>query len=55
MDAYRALGTPAVAVRSSAATEDLAGASFAGQQATSLNVRGEDELLDALRRCWGSL
>jgi pyruvate,water dikinase len=39
--AYRALGAPAVAVRSSASTEDLPGASFAGQQATSLNVRGE--------------
>lgn len=45
----------AVAVRSSATTEDLPGASFAGQQATSLNVRGEDELLEAVRRCWASL
>jgi pyruvate,water dikinase len=45
----------AVAVRSSATTEDLHGASFAGQQATSLNVRGEDELLEAVRRCWASL
>src|SRR5918999_1592837 len=46
---------PAVAVRSSATTEDLPSASFAGQQATSLNVRGEDELLEAVRRCWTSL
>ncbi|HEX4992210.1 MAG TPA: PEP/pyruvate-binding domain-containing protein, partial [Rubrobacteraceae bacterium] len=46
---------PAVAVRSSATTEDLPGASFAGQQATSLNVRGGDELLEAVRRCWASL
>jgi rifampicin phosphotransferase len=46
---------PAVAVRSSATMEDLPGASFAGQQATSLNVRGEDELLEAVRRCWTSL
>src|SRR5215203_3372189 len=38
---------PAVAVRSSATMEDLPGASFAGQQATSLNVRGEDELFEA--------
>src|ERR671921_491591 len=53
--AYRALGAPPVAVRSSATTEDLPGASFAGQQATLLNVRREDELLDAVRRCWGSL
>jgi pyruvate,water dikinase len=53
--AYRALGAPPVAVRSSATAEDLPGASFAGQQATSLNVRGEDELLGAVRRCWASL
>src|SRR5918994_5539987 len=53
--AYRALGAPPVAVRSSATTEDLPGASFAGQQATSLNIRVEDELLDAVRRCWASL
>ena len=46
---------PAVAVRSSATTEDLPSASFAGQQATSLNVRGEDELFEAVRRCWASL
>src|SRR5215204_1175769 len=46
---------PAVAVRSSATTEDLPSASFAGQQASSLNVRGEDELLGAIRRCWASL
>jgi rifampicin phosphotransferase len=45
----------AVAVRSSATMEDLPGASFAGQQATSLNVRGEGELLGAVRRCWASL
>src|SRR5215207_4088082 len=53
--AYRTLGAPAVAVRSSASTEDLPGASFAGQQATSLNVRDEEELLAAVRRCWASL
>ncbi|MBD0355321.1 MAG: phosphoenolpyruvate synthase, partial [Rubrobacteraceae bacterium] len=53
--AYRALDALAVAVRSSATTEDLPGASFAGQQATSLNVHGENELLDAVRRCWASL
>src|SRR5829696_3757765 len=45
----------AVSVRSSATTEDLPGASFAGQQTTSLNVRGEDELLGAVRRCGASL
>ncbi|AMM31285.1 Phosphoenolpyruvate synthase [Sinomonas atrocyanea] len=46
---------PAVAVRSSATAEDLPEASFAGQQETFLNVSGEDELLDACRRCFASL
>lgn len=45
----------AYAVRSSATAEDLPGASFAGQQDTYLNVRGEDELLRHVRRCWASL
>jgi pyruvate,water dikinase len=45
----------AVAVRSSATAEDLPTASFAGQQASFLNVRGEDSLLDAVRRCFASL
>lgn len=43
------------AVRSSATAEDLPTASFAGQQDTYLNVRGEGHLLDAVRRCWASL
>lgn len=43
------------AVRSSATAEDLEGASFAGLQETYLNVRGTDEVLSAIRRCWGSL
>jgi rifampicin phosphotransferase len=55
LSAYRSLGAPAVAVRSSATAEDLPGASFAGQQATLLNVHGEDELLRAVRHCWASL
>ncbi|KVW72302.1 phosphoenolpyruvate synthase [Burkholderia ubonensis] len=60
-DAYRALCRRAgqddvdVAVRSSATAEDLADASFAGQQETYLNVRGERALLDACRRCYASL
>src|SRR5262249_2551104 len=53
---WRALGPErAFAVRSSATAEDLPGASFAGQQDTYLNVRGEEELLDSVRRCWISL
>ncbi len=48
------LRTARVAVRSSATAEDLAEASFAGQQDTFLNV-ASDELLDALKGCWASL
>jgi pyruvate,water dikinase len=44
-----------VAVRSSATAEDLPDASFAGQQETFLNVRGETALLEACRRCYASL
>ena len=53
--AARAELGPAVAVRSSATAEDLEDASFAGQQDTFLNVRGDDALLDAVRGCWASL
>jgi len=52
---YRALGSPVVAVRSSATAEDMAEASMAGQYETILDVSGEDALLDAIRRCWASL
>jgi pyruvate,water dikinase len=61
VEAYRELGRrvgaaePAVAVRSSATAEDLPNASFAGQQETYLNIRGERALLDACRRCYASL
>ena len=48
------LQSPTIAVRSSATAEDLAEASFAGQQDTFLNVK-DDELLDALKACWASL
>lgn len=44
-----------VAVRSSATAEDLPGMSFAGQQATFLNVKGESNLQIAVRECWASL
>lgn len=44
-----------VAVRSSATAEDLPDASFAGQQDTILNVRGETRLIEACRECYASL
>lgn len=44
-----------VAVRSSATAEDLPDASFAGQQETYLNVKGEKELLLAVKKCIASL
>ena len=44
-----------VAVRSSATSEDLPDASFAGQQDTYLNVQGEDQLVHYVQKCWGSL
>src|SRR5579884_1264251 len=47
--------TGALIVRSSAIDEDSRDASFAGQQLSFLNVRRFDDLLQALRRCWGSL
>jgi len=47
--------TTDVAVRSSATAEDLPDASFAGQQETFLNIRGEAELLAACKRCFASL
>lgn len=60
IEAYRGLcerygRLAAVAVRSSATAEDLPEASFAGQQDTILNVRGEKELIDACHRCFASL
>ncbi len=44
-----------LAVRSSATAEDLPTASFAGQQETFLNVKGDESLLDACRRCYASM
>ncbi len=46
---------PMVAVRSSATAEDLPTASFAGQQATFLNVQGEANLLEKIKEAWASL
>jgi rifampicin phosphotransferase len=53
--AYESLGSGLVAVRSSATAEDAADTSFAGQQETILGVKGEEQLLDAIERCWRSL
>ena len=44
-----------VAVRSSATTEDLVSASFAGQQETFLNIKGKEKLLQAIKKCFSSL
>ncbi|MBN2067926.1 MAG: phosphoenolpyruvate synthase [Candidatus Diapherotrites archaeon] len=44
-----------VAVRSSATAEDLPEASFAGQQETFLNVRGQANVVEAVQKCWASL
>jgi rifampicin phosphotransferase len=49
-----AAGDVPFAVRSSGVAEDLAGASFAGQYETVLNVRGHDALEAALKTCWAS-
>jgi pyruvate,water dikinase len=48
-------GNLPVAVRSSATSEDLPDASFAGQLDTFLNVRGASAVIDAVLRCWASL
>lgn len=54
--AWRGAGAEnAYAVRSSATAEDLPGTSFAGQQDTYLNVRGQNDLLEKVRACWISL
>jgi pyruvate,water dikinase len=58
-EAYRELcgieGAREVAVRSSATAEDLPAASFAGQQESFLNIRGEAAVIEATRRCLASL
>ncbi len=59
-EGYRRLGEelelpdPPVAVRSSAVAEDAADASFAGMQSTYLWLRGTDDVLAGVRRCWAS-
>ena len=44
-----------VAVRSSATTEDLAEASFAGQQDSFVNIKGNEKLLEHIKKCFASL
>jgi rifampicin phosphotransferase len=54
--AYANLGDQLyVAVRSSGTAEDLTGASFAGLHDTYLDIRGSDNVVDAVKRCWASL
>jgi pyruvate,water dikinase len=53
--AYEAMGSPPVAVRSSAIGEDSAEASFAGLQDTFLWVEGAERVRQAVRDCWASL
>ena len=54
--AYHSLGVLVpVAVRSSATSEDSKDTSFAGMNSTFTNIVGDDDLLDAVRRCWVSL
>jgi pyruvate, water dikinase len=54
-EAYVKMGKGLVAVRSSATAEDLPEASFAGQQATFLNIEGEKNVVVAVQGCWASL
>jgi pyruvate,water dikinase len=55
-EAYRKLGDDVVvAVRSSATAEDMAGASMAGQYETFLDIRGEDAVIEAVKKCWVSI
>lgn len=53
--AYVKMGRGLVAVRSSATAEDLPEASFAGQQATFLNIMGDKNVVTAVKECWASL
>ncbi len=55
LDVLSTKGKPFVAVRSSATTEDLADASFAGQQDSFLGVRGHEDLINKVKMCMSSL
>jgi rifampicin phosphotransferase len=53
--AYQHLGEGVVAIRSSATTEDLPEASFAGLHESYLNIHSLEDILMAVRQCWASL
>lgn len=56
LDGYHSLGRDSrVAIRSSGTAEDLAEASFAGLHDTYLDIHGDDEILNHVRRCWASM
>jgi len=59
VDSYLRLGgllkNALVAIRSSATAEDLPTASFAGQQASFLNIKGEANVVEKVKECWASL
>ena len=54
-NAYKELGEPTVAVRSSATAEDMAEASMAGQYDTFLDITGADAVIETIKKCWQSL
>jgi pyruvate,water dikinase len=55
LDFVRPMDLPFVAVRSSGIMEDIEKASSAGQYETFLNVKGEENLIKAVQKCWASL
>jgi len=56
VEAYTKMGGDVVvAIRSSATAEDLPDASFAGQQDTYLNIKGVEDVVESVKKCWASL
>ena len=55
IDFIRPMEKPFVAVRSSAITEDIEKASAAGQYETFLNIKGDENLIESVKKCWASL
>jgi len=55
LDFVKPMDMPFVAVRSSGIMEDIEKASSAGQYETFLNVKGEENLINAVKKCWASL